>query len=153
MDKQTLLIILQLLGNLAIVIGIIIAIVQIKQNRKQRKEMAAFEIFKAWQTPEFTQALNEIQFMPDHIEPNKLKSIKPEMDNYAYLVHAFFESTGLMVKRDIISFEVVDDLIGGVILVIWRKLDVWILDWREKRNPIAGEWFEWLKTEIEKKRD
>lgn len=151
MDPQNFLIVLQIIGNLVIIIGIIIAVVQLKQNKKQRKELAAFEMFKAWQTPEFTKALNEIQFMPDHIAPKDLRSIKPEMDNYAYLVHAFFESTGLMVKRQIISFDVVKDLVGGVILVTWSKLDMWIQEWRTERNPDAGEWFEWLKIQIEKK--
>ena len=149
MDIQTLLVIVQLIENFAIAVGIIIAIIQIRHNKNQRKEMAVFEIFKAWQTPEFTKALNEIQFMPDHISPEELRSLKPEMDSYAYLVHAFFESTGLMVKRQIISFEVVDDLVGGVILVTWKKLDMWIQEWRDERNPLAGEWFEWLKIEIE----
>lgn len=151
MDTQTLLVIAQLLGNLAITVGIIIAVIQIKQNKKQRKEIAVFEIFKAWQTPEFTEALNEIQFMSDHVTPKDLRSSKLKMDSYAYLVHAFFESTGLMVKRQLISFEVVDDLVGGVIQVVWKKLDMWIQEWRDERNPAAGEWFEWLKTEIENK--
>ncbi len=151
METQTLLIIAQLLGNLAITVGIIIAIIQVKQNQKQRKEMAVFEIFKSWQTPEFTEALNEIQLIPDHVSPGELRSTKPKMDSYAYLVHSFFESTGLMVKRKIISFDVVDDLVGGVIQVTWMKLDIWIQEWRNERNPAAGEWFEWLKTEIENK--
>ena len=151
METQTLLITVQLLGNLAIAVGIIIAIIQVKQNKKQRKEMAAFEIFKSWQTPEFTEALNEIQFLPDHVTIDELRASKPKMDSYAYLVHSFFESTGLMVKRKIISFDVVDDLIGGVIQVIWKKLDMWIQEWRNEINPSAGEWFEWLKTEIENK--
>jgi hypothetical protein len=149
MDLQTLLILVQLFGNLAITVGIIIAVIQVKQNQKQRKEIAVFEIFKAWQTPEFTKALNEIQFMPDHVSPDDLRSSKTQMDSYAYLVHAFFESTGLMVKKKIISFDVVDDLVGGVIQVTWKKLDMWILEWRNERNPAAGEWFEWLKIEIE----
>ena len=151
MDAQTVLIIVELLGNLTIVVGIIIAIIQLKHNKKQRKEIAVFEIFKSWQTPEFTEALNEIQLMPDHVTPDELRSSKPKMDSYAYLVHSFFESTGLMVKRKIISFDVVDDLIGGVIQVTWKKLDIWIKEWRDERNPAAGEWFEWLKTEIENK--
>ena len=151
METQTLLIIAQLLGNLAITVGIIIAVIQVKQNLKQRKEMAAFEIFKSWQTPEFTEALNEIQYLPDHVTIKELRASKPKMDSYAYLVHAFFESTGLMVKRKIISFDVVDDLIGGVIQVIWKKLDMWIQEWRNEINPSAGEWFEWLKTVIENK--
>ena len=33
----------------------------------------------------------------------------------------------------------------------WKKLEQWIHEWRESRNPIAGEWFEWLKVEIENK--
>ncbi len=151
MNTQTLLIIVQLIGTLAVIIGIIIAIVQVMQLKKQRKELATIEFLKSWQTPEFTKALNEIQFMPDHVAPEELRSSKTEMDSYAYLVHSFFESTGLMVKRQIISFDVVNDLVGGVIKVTWRKLDMWVHEWREARNPEAGEWFEWLKTEIEKK--
>ncbi len=151
MNTQTLLVIVQLIGTLAVFIGIIIAIVQVNQLKKQRKEIATIEFLKSWQTPEFTKALNEIQFMPDHVAPQELRSSKNEMDSYAYLVHSFFESTGLMVKRGIISFEVVNDLIGGVIQVTWMKLDIWIQEWRDERNPSAGEWFEWLKTEIEKR--
>ena len=149
MDVQNVSTIVQLFGNLAIAVGIIIAVIQLKQSKKQRKEIAVFEIFKAWQTPEFTEALNEIQFLPDHVDPDELRYAKPKMDSYAYLVHAFFESTGLMVKREIISFDVVDDLVGGVIQVTWKKLDMWIQEWRDERNPSAGEWFEWLKIEIE----
>jgi hypothetical protein len=151
METQTLLIIVELLGNLTITVGIIIAVIQVKQIKKQRKEMAVFEFFSSWQTPEFTKALNEIQLMPDHVGLKELRSSKPEMDSYAYLVHSFFESTGLMVKRQIISFDIVNDLVGGVIQVTWKKLDIFIEEWRNERNPLAGEWFEWLKTEIENK--
>jgi hypothetical protein len=151
MNTQTLLIIAQLFGNLAITVGIIIAILQVKQMKKQRKEMAAFEFFQAWQTPEFSKAVNEIQFLPDGVSPKELKAAKPEMESYAFMVHSFFESSGILVKRQIISFNVVNDLVGGVIQVTWKKLESWIQEWRKERNPIAGEWFEWLKTEIENK--
>lgn len=151
MNTETLLIIAQLFGNLAITVGIIIAVVQVKQMKKQRKEMAAIEFFNAWLTPEFTKAVNEIQFLPDRVSSNELKTAKPEMESYAFLVHSFFESTGILVNRQIISFNVVNDLVGGVIQVTWKKLELWIQEWREARNPIAGEWFEWLKTEIENK--
>lgn len=149
MNTQTLLIIAQLFGNLAITVGIIIAILQVKQMKKQRKEMAAFEFFHAWQTPEFSKAVNEIQFLPDGVSTEELKAAKPEMESYAFLVHSFFESTGILVKRQIISFNVVNDLVGGVIQVTWKKLETWIHEWRQARNPVAGEWFEWLKSEIE----
>jgi len=151
MDTQTILIIAQLFGNLAITVGIIIAIVQVKQMKKQRKEMAAIEFFNAWLTPEFTKAVNEIQLLPNQITTKKLIASKPEMESYAFLVHSFFESTGILVNRKIISFNVVNDLVGGVIQVVWKKLEVWIKEWREERNPVAGEWFEWLKNEIESK--
>lgn len=76
------------------------------------------------------------------------------MESYAFMVHSFFESTGISVKRKIISFDVVDDLVGGVIQVTWNKLELWIYEWCEARNPAAGEWFEWfewLKNEIKNK--
>ena len=51
MNTQTLLIIVQLIGTLAVIIGIIIAIVQVMQLKKQRKELATIEFLKSWQTP------------------------------------------------------------------------------------------------------
>ena len=81
MNSETLLIIAQLFGNLAITVGIIIAIVQVRQMRKQRKEMAAIEFINAWQTPEFSKAVNEIQFLPDRVSSEALRSAHPEMEN------------------------------------------------------------------------
>jgi uncharacterized protein DUF4760 len=149
MNIDTLLIIAQLIGTLAVIIGIIIAIVQVMQLKKQRKELATIEFFNAWQSPEFTKAVNELQYLPDRVTSEELKVKSPEMENYAYLVSGFFESTGVLVSRQIISLDVVDDLIGGVILVTWKKLELWIQEWRSDKNPQAGEWFEWLKNEIE----
>ena len=151
MNSETLMIIVQLVGNLAITIGIIIAIVQVMQMRKQRKEMAAIEFINAWQIPEFSKAVNEIHILPDRVSSEALRSGHPEMENYAFMVHSFFESTGILVNRKIISFDVVNDLVGGVIQVTCKKLELWIHEWRDSRNPVAGEWFEWLKVEIENK--
>ena len=112
MNTQTLLIIAQLLGNLAIAAGIIIAVLQVRLMNRQRKEMAAIEFFNAWLTPEFTKAVNEIQFLSDKVSSKKLKAAKPEMESYAFLVHSFFESTGILVNRKIISF----DYLGGAVI-------------------------------------
>ena len=151
MTIQTMLIIAQLVGTLAILIGIIIAVVQVKQIKKQRKEIATIEFLNSWQTPEIAKAINEIQFLPDNVLPEELKEATPEMEKNAFLVHSFFEGAGILVKRQIISFDVVDDLVGGVIQVTWTKLELWIQEWRNEKNPIAGEWFEWLKNEIKNK--
>ena len=151
MNTESLTILIQLIGNIAIIIGIIVAIVQVMQMKKQRKELAAIEFINTWQTPEFAKAVNKLQYLPDSVSTKQIRNKSKEMENHAFFVAGFFESTGVLVYRKIIPLAVVDDLIGGVIQVIWKKLEPWIMEWREERNPKFAEWFEWLKNEISKR--
>ena len=64
-------------------------------------------------------------------------------------VGSYFEGMGVMVKRKLIDASLVDDLISGLIIRWWEKMEPIMDDAREKMNyPQLAEWTEYLYGEI-----
>ena len=60
------------------------------------------------------------------------------------------ENIGVMTFQRIVPFRVVKNLIGISTILLWRKLEHWVLDLREKLAcPEAFEWFQWLAERLE----
>ena len=60
-----------------------------------------------------------------------------------------FETMGLLVYRRIASFEIVQELCGGLLLEMWRTIEPWCSENRERHNnPRFGEWVQWLAEQI-----
>ena len=140
----------EILGVISVIAGIAFAIVQLQQFRVQRRDLAAVELIRGWQTPEFTKALNTLQMLPDREESEKLRDQGEDLENMAFLVGMFFESAGVMVNRKLIPLDIVDDLMGGVSRVVWAKVFVWIEEVRAT-NSHAFEWWEWMTQQLDER--
>jgi len=65
----------------------------------------------------------------------------------AVIVNTSFETMGLLVFRRIADYDIVEQLAGGMVAMLWRKLDAWVAVVRaEQSQPSWAEWFEWLAT-------
>jgi hypothetical protein len=73
----------------------------------------------------------------------------PELYSSFYSVGAFYEGIGVLVKRNLIDIELVDDMISGPILNFWNKFGEAIKE-GQKINPNVFEYTEYLAKEIEK---
>ena len=63
------------------------------------------------------------------------------------------EPVGYMIFCDIITLKAVDDLIGGVTMVIWSRAKSWSEEYRNATgNPKFNEWIEWLADRIGERR-
>jgi hypothetical protein len=134
----------EILGVLSLVGGITFAFIQIRQFQKQRQELAALDMLRSWQTPEFAKALRLIMSLPDRIDTESIQEHGETLDDLAFIVGGFFESAGVMVYRRLVALDVADDLMGGVLRIAWVKLEVWVTNVRAAGNPRAFEWWEWL---------
>ncbi len=56
-DLQSVANIAEIFGALLVIIGVFFALVEIRHLRRQRRETAAMEIMRAFQSPDFTKAL------------------------------------------------------------------------------------------------
>jgi hypothetical protein len=64
-------------------------------------------------------------------------------------VGAYFEGMGVLVNRKLIDVGLVDDLISGLIIRYWEKMQPIMDDAREMMTyPQLGEWIEYLYNEI-----
>ena len=149
---------LNTLANLAEVIGAIIVIgglgfgfVQLNHFRRQRHDLAALELARSFQSPEFAHALRLVLSLPDGVSKAELEEMDPQYEDAAMLVSLTLESVGIMVHRRITSLDIVWELMGGVVLAAWKKLEVWAGEHRTAQGlEKFDEWIQWLCNQTEK---
>ncbi len=53
-----------------------------------------------------------------------------------------------MAHRGTLPIKIVNELMGGVVSISWRKLDLWVYQMRLDTTPRFSEWFEWLARQV-----
>jgi len=148
---------LAMLANIAEVMGVIIvvgglyfAVLQLRQFRQQRRELAAIELFRFFGNPRFTKAYQTVLRLPEDLSPEDFQSGESPLEDAAMLVSSTMENIGVMTFQRIVPFTIVYHLIGSSVVVLWRKLERWVVALREEvGNESAFEWFQWLAERLE----
>jgi hypothetical protein len=139
----------EIAGAAAVMFAIGFAILEFRQLRIQRQEQASLEMMRAWQSPQYVNAVYNVLRMDDHIDPAILRDLDEESEKGAFQVCMTMEAVGVMVHRGTLPIEIVNDLMGGAVCTTWRKLDFWAQEFRSAHNPRAFEWHEWLAAQLE----
>ncbi len=149
MDLNTLANVAEIIGFFTIVGGLWFAVVQIRDFRAQRREMASIELTRAFENPEFSRALLLVLSLPSGLNAAELRNRGAEYEEAAMLVSLTLESIAVMVHNRMISIAIVWELMGGVILGTWGKLVGWVEDMRhEQEREKFDEWFQWLFDQL-----
>ena len=144
----------EILSAVIVVGGIIFAVIQMRQTRQQRREMAAIELFRSFGSPAFTEAYRNVLHYPDGLSAAQLKQEYPDGEQCAMLICSTMENIGVMMYQRIVPSAVVNNLIGSSTVILWRKLEFWVSDLRtELDSPFAFEWFQWLAMTLEDLQD
>jgi hypothetical protein len=147
---------LSLIANMAEIIGVIIviggllfAMLQTRQFRQQRREMAAIELLRFFGSPRFADAYGAILQMPEGMSAADVRSAAPELERSAMLIGTTMENIGVMTYQRIVPFMIVNNLVGSSAVILWRKLEKWVGGLREEMGePYAFEWFQWLAERL-----
>lgn len=140
----------EIVGALIVVGGLIFAVLQMRQTRQQRRELAAIELFRFFGNPQFATAYKQVLRMSDGLTAADIENDATELDEAAMLISTTMESIGVMTFQRIVPFVVVNNLIGSSVPELWRKLVPWISMLREEQDsPALFEWFQWLAERIE----
>jgi hypothetical protein len=111
--------------------------------------MRAFELARVFENPKFSQALLLVLSLPSGISAEELRKRDAQYEEAAMLVSLTLESVGLMVYQRMIPLELVWELMGGVILNTWDKLEVWVEDTRCEQEQVKfDEWIQWLVMQL-----
>ena len=140
----------EILTAITITIGTVFAIYQFREHKKQLGVEVAAEMCRKFAEPDMGRAVTLIKRLPDDITLEALQAMDVEYEAAAQIVAMAFETMGLLVHRKIASFEMIQQLTGGLVLMIWRKTHRWIEETRAvAANPRFGEWGEWLAMQLQ----
>ena len=140
----------EILGAVFVIGGVVFAVIQIRQFRRQRLEVAAIELVRSFQSPEFTRAFTLLLGLPNGLSAAELRQREAEVD--VMLISITMESIGTMVYRRILPLGMVEELMGGVVELLWAKLENWVRDLREEQQqPELHEWFQWLAERLKQR--
>ena len=139
----------QIVGSLAIVIGGIFAVVQLNEFREQRRQAAVVELVRSFSEPAHANAVNLLQELPDGVSAELLRSKGRDYERAATMIAVTYETIGLLVFREMASFAMVQELTGGLTVVMWRKLRTWVETVRKEQGHRSfAEWFQWLAEQL-----
>jgi hypothetical protein len=160
-NKEKLMTDLSRLANMAeifsaiiVIGGIIFAVIQMRQTRQQRRELAAIELFRSFGSPAFNDAYRKVLRYPDGLTMKQLQEDYPDGEQSAMLICTTMENVGVMMYQRIVPSAVVNNLIGSSTAILWQKLEFWVSDLRtELDTPFAFEWFQWLAMKLKDLQD
>jgi hypothetical protein len=101
----------EIIGTLIVIGGLVFALLQMRQLRQQRRELAAIELFRFFGNPHFAHAYNTVLRMPDGLSADEVRNDE-ELENAAMLISTTMENIGVMTYQRIVPFAVVNNLIA-----------------------------------------
>lgn len=140
----------EILGVIIVVGGVYFGILQLRQFRQQRRELAAIELFRFFGNPYFTDAYKLVLSLPDNMSAEDIRDNEAEVEEAAMLISATMENIGVMTFQRIVPFKIVHHLMGVSAVILWRKLAPWVGELREElESPATFEWFQWLAERLD----
>ncbi len=131
----------EILGALVVVGGLIFAIMQMRNIRQQRRELAAIELFRFFGNPDFNRAYERILKLPDGLTTEEIEIRQLGLEKCAMQISTTMENIGVMTHQRIVPYIVVKNLMGASAVILWKKLEHWVYDLREEVGNDAARFF------------
>jgi len=138
-------------GTVTIAGGLVFGIVQVREFRRQRQDAVASEIMRSFYDSDLAEAVALLQPMPDGLSAAEWREMDPRYLAAVLKIAMTFETMGLLVYRRVAPYDLAVELAGGLVQVLWRKLERYVSEVRDEvAHPSFAEWFEWLARVAEK---
>jgi len=135
----------QTFSTLIMVSGVVFSVINLRNFQASRKRESAIMMLNSFQTSDFVKGLLLILEFPDHVDTETIKKLSHDEFVSIYMVIGTWERLGILIFRREIEIGLVDDAFSGPIIQSWRKLDMYILEFRAQLGrETAFEWFQWL---------
>ncbi|MBT8098868.1 MAG: DUF4760 domain-containing protein [Gammaproteobacteria bacterium] len=146
--------IVEIIGIFAIVFGITFGLMQLRQHRRQLRNIAIHELAASFEDRDFTEAYRLLAELDDDMSVESINALGDEYVSAVLRVGMKFETIGLLVHNRVVPFEEVKDLIGGAAIKIWGVVRSWTEETRQSQNHrLLFEWFQWLVERLEERRE
>jgi len=156
--------ILNLIQAGGIIIGVTYYIMNIQNNHRNqelqletRQAQLFMPLYETYRNKEFRRQVREIRDQEWENVADFLEKYGPDNNPDAFssrvAVSSYFDGIGVLLKRDLVDIQMVNDLIGNSVLTVWEKIGSILVHTRERiNNPYVYTDFEYLYYEIQKYR-
>jgi len=145
--------VLNLVSTAAIVGALVFTALQVRAANNARRDQGAVVIIQTTQNRTWTEALKLVSSLPENATAEYIRQQGEATEQALFELSIRLEPVGYMIFCRIITLKAVDDLMGGVAMVIWSRAKAWTEEYREStNNPKFNEWIEWMADRITERR-
>jgi hypothetical protein len=120
---------------------------QIRNQLRVRKTDIVMRLYTTWDSLEFQRAFHTVYWADFHDYDSAMAITGGERQLWTYLL-SFYDQVGVLLRRRLIEFDMVDDLLGNSTRQLWEKVAPMIREARERYDPRLYEHFEYLYDEM-----
>jgi hypothetical protein len=143
---------LNIISALALIGALAFTGLQVRTANRVRAEQAALSLIHALQTDEWARTLNILTSIPAGVTAAQIDALGPEIKASLEQYGMRLETIGYMVFRGFVGVEILDQLIGGITVIVWSRVKPWVERDRERTtNALQYEWFQWLAERLEER--
>jgi hypothetical protein len=131
-----------IVATVSIVIGVIFTLLELRNFHRSRKTEIIMKIYDRFSSREMVEAINKIGSITfDNFDEYRKKYGFTEIAEVAVL----FEGLGVLLEQKLIDIDLVDDLFGPTLDVLWDRMKPVIVSMRKSLNqPYFFSHYEYL---------
>jgi hypothetical protein len=144
--------VLSVASPIAIIIGIIIAVVQLQSQARLRQFDTVMRVFATFGEDAFQHHFQRVaNWKFKSYKEFVAKSTKQDLVSW-WVVGVLFEMMGLLYKRNLAPLDLLDDILSGPLTRAWERSEPIVLGMRmDLHEPQLAEWFEFLYKAMQKR--
>ena len=137
-----------LVAAAGVLLGVVYYVLDMRSRSRQRQTDLVMRLYTTFGDTGFQKAWQ--RFMTTDYED--YDDFVKKYGSWAPEAGLFLEGLGVLLKRNLIDIELVDDLFSGPIKYAWEKFKPIVEDARKQLNyPAYAEWVEYLYNEMKKR--
>ncbi|PYP77017.1 MAG: hypothetical protein DMD35_16915 [Gemmatimonadetes bacterium] len=144
--------VLSIAASLAIILGVVIGLLQLRYQHSLRQAEIAMRLYSSFGEESFVRHYQRVSSW--HYPTFASYREDGTADDFTSLmvVSVFFESMGLLLKRGLAPIDLLDDLLSGPVMEAWPQVrPIWVGLREQNHQPSWAEWFEYFYDEMRKR--
>jgi hypothetical protein len=130
--------------------GFFFAAYEWRRSRSESRRQSEVLLLRSYESPEFAKGMRLIMDLPDGLNREAIEAaLNGDEVDLLWQYAVIMESLGYLVFRRQVDMRLVDQTMGGPVIITWRKLRLFADDFRrESGRDTMYEWFQWLADRL-----
>ena len=146
---------LDLITTVTVLIGLTFGAIELRQIKNAQEAQTVLQLFETLRSPEIVRGIGLIKSLPDTTSPETLNAMwEAGTEDWYHMEQVLlaYEGLGVMVFREDVSIEWVDEMFRNSILTAWARFEEQTVQYRAASgNGHISEWLQWLAERLQER--